>query len=111
MAASRAEEAPERQLTLRREKLNMDTSKTMDTHVISEAYFDSLLNPTTRSLHLVENKNASVEEIRIDTKAWYSGFQACAKLLGANPGNLPVIESVTALITKSFPEKTKTLAA
>lgn len=85
-------------------------AKTMDTHVISDAYFGSL-NDRTNKLHIVESRQASLEEIRTDVRLWYAGFSAYAKLTGTNATQLPALESVMAIITKTFPDKATTLAA
>ncbi len=73
---------------------------------IGESYFDSLNDKNTK-LHIVTDKHATVEEIRTDVRGWYAGFMSCAATLGYNPNNLPVLESVSAFITKNFPDRAK----
>lgn len=87
----------------------MDPTKALEVQSVSEAYFMSL-NDRTNKLHIIESKNAEPEEISTDVRVWYAGFTACAKLLGINTQQLPILESLLGVITKNFPDKARIAA-
>ena len=91
----------------------MDAKTTLEgqtTQTISETYFASLNDRITNKLHLIQEKNVPNNEIQADARLWYAGFSACAKLLGTNTSQLPMVDSVLQTITKNFPEKAKIAA-
>ena len=89
------------------------TVKTLETQTVSSIetlYFNSLNDTNTRKLHIIQEKHAGIEEIKQDFRTWYGGFTACAKLLGTNTSQLPMLESLLQTVTKTFPDKAKIAA-
>ena len=92
----------------------MDPTRTLEgltTQIVADLYFTSL-NDKNMKVHIVTEKHAPASEIEADVKLWYGGFLSCAKLLspGVQGGNLPTLQAIQQLVTRTFTERAQIAA-